>query len=978
MKYPRTLHYHCHTGVWVLVLMLMLILILSINARAQYYNLGQDPASIQWRQIRSPHFRLIYPAGFEPKARQLANVLESVYPLELQTMGQHPRSMPVILHTSNVEPNALTGWAPKRIEMFTCPPQNSYAQEWMQQLAIHEYRHALQFGMMNQGFTKALSWLLGEQGHALVLGLFVPQWFLEGDAVCTETALSNSGRGRVPNFEQGLRAQILDKGAYSYDKAVFGSFKDYTPNYYEIGYQLTANARRLYGAQSWRMVMSNVARKPYTLTPFDRSLRSATGMTKEQLYSKTVSDLDSMWRVQKEKTGLTLRAIVPVRASESFQQIRFPKYVNDSLFIAEKTTLDDISRFVIFDRHGNEKKIVTPGFFSADIFSFSSNGIGRNFNKPGSFTSDNISVSKGLIAWTEKKADPRWEQRSFSEIRLYDFETGETRHLTNGTRFFAPAISPDATCIAAVRVNMINVSSLVLLDIVTGDIMKVLCSSPDEFYMTPSWSPDGKQLVFTVIDQHGKCIRIINTDNGISSTVAGPAFTEISNPFFAGKYVLFNGSYSGIENLCAVDTSTRRLFMVTSSVFGSCNGSYNPTLGKLVYSEYTSDGFRPVETNFNPAEWKPVDSVSDESPSLYKWLLPQETGVIDSITIGKTVYDSEPYHKAANLFRFHSWMPMFFDYNSNYLNSGVSLVSQNELSTATALAGYDWDIFEKAGRIKLQFEYAGWYPVLDASVTDGSRSSTIKDNDGNDKRFTWHETTLSGGVRVPLFFMHRQYYSRLQPSIRTTWTNISNNTSPDSSRLTGTIHTIDYRLYAYNFIKQAYKDIYPKWGQAIDINIRHSPFGSNDLGSIASAETNLFFPGLLNHHGIRLYAGLQYRHNGNYSYSNLVNSPRGYNSIISPWLYTIGLTYKFPFLYPDYSAGPVAYFQRLKSALFYDTSFAGDAGIFSRFESFGIELTTDMHFLRFNFPFDVGTRIGYMPQKSKAFIDFLFSVNFTI
>ena len=57
--------------------------------------------------------------------------------------------------------------------------------------------------------------LFGEQIIGASAGLFIPTWLFEGDAVCTENALSNYGIGRSPNFEMGLRTQILNKKLYS-------------------------------------------------------------------------------------------------------------------------------------------------------------------------------------------------------------------------------------------------------------------------------------------------------------------------------------------------------------------------------------------------------------------------------------------------------------------------------------------------------------------------------------------------------------------------------------------------------------------------------------------------------------------------------------------------------------------------------------------------------------------------------------------
>jgi len=168
---------------------------------AQYYSTGQDPASIRWSRIKTDSFAIIFPRSWEPQAQYLANILDLTTKYETNSLSAKVPRMPFILHTQSSLSNGITVWAPRRIEFYTCPPQDSYAEEWLEQLALHEYRHAVQLSKMNQGFTKALYYLFGEQAAGAVLGLYIPPWFLEGDATVMETALSNAGRGRLPAFQ---------------------------------------------------------------------------------------------------------------------------------------------------------------------------------------------------------------------------------------------------------------------------------------------------------------------------------------------------------------------------------------------------------------------------------------------------------------------------------------------------------------------------------------------------------------------------------------------------------------------------------------------------------------------------------------------------------------------------------------------------------------------------------------------------------
>ena len=49
----------------------ILLLLFSLIGRTQYFQTGQDPASIKWRQINTANFQLIYPVEFEAKAQKI-------------------------------------------------------------------------------------------------------------------------------------------------------------------------------------------------------------------------------------------------------------------------------------------------------------------------------------------------------------------------------------------------------------------------------------------------------------------------------------------------------------------------------------------------------------------------------------------------------------------------------------------------------------------------------------------------------------------------------------------------------------------------------------------------------------------------------------------------------------------------------------------------------------------------------------------
>ncbi len=953
----------------------LFILFTFFLAKAQYFNSGQDPASVRWRQINTDKFKLIYPEFFEAQAQRFMNVMDTVKGKVQFPSGPPMPKIPIIFHTQTIEPNAFATWTPRRSEFFTCPPQDSYAQDWLEQLSIHEYRHMVQMAQVNQGFTRFMYYLVGEHAVGAFTGLFEPLWFMEGDAVCVETALSRSGRGRVPAFEQGIRTQILEKGSYSFDKAIFGSYKDFVPDHYVVGYQITANTKRKYGDEVWQKAVDEVGRKPFIITPFNHGLKKAAGKGKTALYEETVTDLTALWTNQKEKTELT--ELKPVSLPQkTYTLYQYPQVVNDTLFLAERSSLDDIPRFVFLDIRGNERVFFTPGFFSTDVFS-TNLGNQTQTNKPGQLVIDRLALEKGKIVWAEKKLDPRWQQRSYSVLKIVDFETREVRQLTKRTRLFAPSFKPDGKQIVAVQVSEQNESSLQLFDAQTGRYLSTCftAKTPD-FIMTPNWSKDGKQLVFTLLSKNGKSLCLLNLESRSVETVLPPTFVEISNPSFVNeRYLIFNGAFSGIDNIYAIDLTTKNVFQVTSSMYGASNADYNSRTRQLVYSDYTANGLRVVTCPFDTALWKPLPQVEDHSAALYKSLAANENyWVFDSSRQGTKVYESKPYRKFPHLFHFHSWAPAYLNYMDETYDFGLSVMSQNLLSTSTLVAGYHWISNEKTGQFKATWEYAGWYPVLNLDASYGKRAAYDYFTDGSSKRYTWDETQLDAEVKVPLLFTFGKYYINLVPSATLSWVNRENNHSLNPEKFEGSYSSLNYRMYAARYIKQSLKDIYPRWGQVIDLNYAHAPFGEIDFGHIVSAEATLFFPGFIRTHGIKLYGGIQNTTSGPDSYfSSIVDFPRGIAPVQTGELLSLKANYKFPVWYPDGGIAGIAYFKRVKANLFYDFS---QTDLPEAMQSYGVELTTDAHFARFTLPIDIGVRLGMANYpKQTFFADFLFSMN---
>lgn len=93
------------------ILIFFVAFLFTRAALCQYYVTGTDPGSIKWEQIKTPHFKVIYPLSFREHAQYTANGLEYYQKSAGITLKSHVIMIQVILHdrttiTSYVIPNA--------------------------------------------------------------------------------------------------------------------------------------------------------------------------------------------------------------------------------------------------------------------------------------------------------------------------------------------------------------------------------------------------------------------------------------------------------------------------------------------------------------------------------------------------------------------------------------------------------------------------------------------------------------------------------------------------------------------------------------------------------------------------------------------------------------------------------------------------------------------------------------------------------
>jgi hypothetical protein len=938
-----------------LLLLLGFFTLSTLYVFPQFYYSGQDPASYRWQQIQTEHFTVVFPDTIASIGKKAAAALEASYLKTPYSLRVQPHKLTVVLHPGSVLSNAFVAWAPRRMEFVTTPAQDNDCQDWIAQLAIHEYRHAVQITSVNRKFSHVLSWFFGEQVTAGIVGAFVPFWFIEGDATLSETLLSNAGRGRMPSFDVELRAQLLEKGRYSYDKAVFGSYKDFVPDHYVLGYHMVTMGRREYGSIIWDTALTRVASLPIMITPFNNGIRRISGLSKVKLYKHVMQELDTIWRGQSSTMPLT-----PVQRLTKARK-HYTKYTqpvwsgnvkeNGTTLLAQRSGNDDIRRIVSIDTSGKIRKLCTPGYYSQ----FS------------------LSAAKGKVVWAEMGYDPRWDNRNYSVIRLFDIEKKHKKKLSRRSRLFAPAISPDGSRIVAVEIDLENQCSLLVLDAVSGKPIHKL-PAPGLHLMTPEWSVDGSRIVLVAGKAEGKQLMLADSALSQLAAISPLENKEISAPCMWGNFVFFSAGYSSIDNIYAIDITSGKRYQVTSVAYGAYEPNVSQDGKQLLFSDYTADGNMISRMDLDSSKWVPLNEPLVREPRLFEPLLSQEKGIVE---VPDTLANIKvkPYRKFLHLLNPHSWGPISIDANAATVKPGLTLMSQNKLSTLLATLGWEYNINEGTGKYFAEMSFKQWYPVIDLRFEYGGRQQAYLDSNNNVIRFHYHETAFRATMSVPFNFSSGKWLKWFQPAIATTYYMVGQMESYPDEGFRGYMRSMDYSMYWESEILSTAKDIYPRWGQSIILNYRHTPFDGYPMGDISAIRTWWYFPGIGHHHNLYFTGAWEKKSDTPFTFSDVITYPRGVRDQYNREFWTATANYTMTLAYPDLHAGSVFYLKRLWATLFYDHAQGYNRAGNTRYQSTGVELYADLHIFRFLAPFSIGGRVSYLLGDNRIIPEFLYSLD---
>lgn len=952
-----------------LILALLLSLpFFSAFAQVPANPIGINPAGLKWQQIQTEKVQVIFPVGLDSAGRRVANMAHYLWDHHNASIGEKMIPITILLQNQPVISNGFVSPGPFRSEFYTMSPQFNTTTSWLDFLTIHEYQHVKQFGNADQGVSKIVRDVLGSWPWGGMFGLALPRWFFEGDATGMETALTRSGRGRLPAFDMEYRALILNNVNYGYEKASAGSLQDFVPNWYKQGYYMTTYARRHFGRDIWAGVVEDAVRYKGLFYPFSRSLKERTGLSTKDLYQATYRELDSLWTPRFQAKATRTGTSTPVNSARKKTVTHYnnPHYLDDGSILAEKRAYNRIPTYLRIDESGREEKIVTPG----PLFS------------PEETT---LSRSRDLICWAEIAFDERWRNETYSVIKTYSLTNGKKQQLTRQSQYFSPALSHDGQFIVAVEATENMQYSLDILDAKTGEVTKKIPNREGFFFAYPRWTEgDGQVVVVANRDELGRLL-LIDVSNGESRALTPPTPYQLSHPFVRGEYVYFSGTYTGTNNIYAVHIQDGRVFQLTDVATGAFQPSVSADGSRLLYSEFGLEGYDIREQRLSPGDWQAVEPQDlTFSIQYFETLVEQEGGtIIDKVP--DQAFPVRKFNKWSGIINPHSLLPYI-----GHPVYGLQLLSDNKFSTMSASANAYYNINEEEFSFFGDISYAELYPVFNARFARANRSGLFVNYEPlNEQNILqtlfveeWVENDVSAGVSLPLNFSAGNAITRLNLSGNYHYISIANtkggfenaNNPRDTFEVNNSgnftdlfkaplqpasFNALDLRMNFLSVRRTALQHLNPRLGVSLGLRYRRTLNSDLLSGDQLIARGDLYLPGLSRNHSF--YINTLYQRQDfldNYRFSNIFAYPRGYDTQHGDEIFKLGFNYSLPLAYPDWALGPVAFLKRIKVNGFFDWGLINFEQENS-FRSTGLELRVDFRAFRL-LEIDAGVRYSYL------------------
>ncbi len=558
--------------------LLLLILLTASPVFAQFYSTQYRSAGQNWMEIRSEHFRLIYPERYYEKALRSITILEAEYADIQQLVGGELRNFPFILNPDNDRSNGFVTTSNFRSEVELAPIRgkvlNPQSGDWLESVMPHELVHALHLSVNPPALTRAVGLFSPDMRRSVHAA--APLGILEGIAVEHEShgTIPNSGRGNYPYFTNQFNTLLGTSDEWSMGQLVqVSDFSLPFNRHYVGGYEFTNWLQNRYGDETMKEAIRFHYRWP--ILGFGSALRSTTGKWPANLYREFSEDMkrDEDMRLAK-LTGHTDAAAEEVPFTAGCRRTNRPLWINDDTILFYGRSCNRASGFYTHNFSTQETALLYEVLITEDFYY-------------------SLSPDNSTLVYSRYHTDRFYDNLFRGDVHELDIATGKSRRISRNARLFSPERTSDL--IFAMQTDA-HQQQLVTVKSETGEASSAIPRREHSTVLQVAINPQNDALAAVlgrVQSVQGIWFENLTAAESLFERDPDIVFENgsVFDPHWhpTGSRLLFSSDHSGTLNVYEYDFDSERVTQITQSLFNAYEASYSPDGSSIAYVQQSGN-----------------------------------------------------------------------------------------------------------------------------------------------------------------------------------------------------------------------------------------------------------------------------------------------------------------------------------------------------------------------------------------------------